>query len=551
MFDFGNGAATEPSAKAVLELDGKEIERLIGEIIDIYIEAYKQSTVTMENGELSVAGASASGKLITADFSKSRTEKLISDICKKVANDSYLKGKLTEYLNGLGAESSDIDLEDTIKDMLGDIDDDAALRSKILVDNMGNVLGKSYELRDGSDTNYSVSYIDGKNSAFEEKIKNDIALSVKTESQSDSSGKAKITFTDSQGETAELDIKYDNLKTEKLRGKDIKVGTFDISVSISEDFAKNIGIPEKTADALNNSALRVQLSVSGKTLNTVTEFKSEKTGSINVKCDITAEANAEDLSEPSSVIDLTGLSNGGELGEDERKEYIALLEEMRDKISSQNAGEAGDAAVEYLNALIDAAGNASESEINKLALSIVDSANEAEGLAKKYNVNDKDLRKQAVDICNRYTELYNELANAYSESDGALSYELYSDFRDRAKAIDADKNALDRKYRIKAGLLPDFSKMKADKIVAVLGEYKGKLDAITNDSEKMSEIEADSELKSLYDECSGIYTSAYNSAMDAYKDLIKDEIDNGRLKTARELLEQFVDVYEALEREVG
>ena len=548
MVDAGGAGDTT----AALELDGKEIERLINEVIDIYIESYKQSTVTMENGQLSVAGVSVSGKLITADFSKSQTEKLISDICKKVANDSYIKNKLTEYLNGLGADSSDFDLENAIKDMLGDIDDDAALRSKILVDNMGNVLGKSYELREGSDTNYGVSYVDGKNSGFEENIKNDITMSVKTESKSDSSGKSKVTFMDSMGERAVFDIKYDNLKTEKFCGKDIKTGTFDIGVSVSEEFAKNMGIPVETADALNNLPYRrITLSVSGKTLNTVTEFKLVETGIITVKCDITAGSNTEDLSEPSKTIDVTAVSKGGELGEDERSEYIALLEEMRDKISSQNAGDAGDAAVEYINALIDAAGKVSGNEINKLALRIEDNANEVAGFAQKYNVNDKDLRKQMGDICDRYAELYSELARAYNESDGALSYEQYSDFRDRVKALDAEKNALDRKYRIKAGLLPDFSKMKADKIVAVLGEYKSKLDAITNDSEKMSEIETDGELKSLYDECSQIYTNAYNSAMDAYKDLIKDEIDNGRLKTARESLEKFVDAFEELERAVG
>ncbi len=535
---------------ASLELDGKEIERLIGEVIDIYIEAYKQSTVTMENGELSVSGVSASGKLITADFSKSRTEKLISDICKKVANDSYLKGKLTEYLNSIGTELSDGDLEDTIKDMLGDIDN-SALRSKILVDNAGNVLAKSYELRADGETVYGVSYVDGKNGAFEEKNKNGVKVSVKTESQSNSAGKSKITITDSQGNEAKADIKYDGLKSAKFCGKDIKVGTFDISVSVSEEFAKDYNIPNEAVDALNNSPCRITLSVSGKTLNTVTEFKSEETGSITVKCDITAEANTEDLSEPSETIDVTALSKGGELGEDERSEYIALLEEMRDKISSQNAGEAGDAAVEYINALIDAAGKISESEINGLAGSIRDNANEITDFAQKYNVNDKDLRKQAVDIHNRYAELYSELANAYSESDGALSYEQYSGFKDRAKALDAEKDALEKKYKIKAGLIPDFTEIKADKIVAVLGEYKGKLDAITNDSEMMSKIEADSVLKGMYDECSEIYTNAYNSAMDAYKDLIKGEIDNDRLNSARETLEQFITSFEELEKAVG
>lgn len=550
MVDVGEAVALSDKT-AALELDGKEIERLISEVIDIYIEAYKQSTVTMENGELSVAGVSVSGKLITADLSKSQTEKLISDICKKVAGDNYLKGKLTEYLNGLGMELSDSDLEDTLKDMLGDIGEGAALRSKILVDNMGNVLAKSYELRSDGETAYGVSYVDGKNSAFEEKNKNGVNVSVKTESQSDSTGKSKVTVTDSQGNKAELDIKYNSLKTEKFCGKDIKVGTFDISVSISEDFAKNNKIPAETADALNNSPFRVTISVSGKTLNSVTEFKSEETGSITVKCDLTAEANTEDLSEPSEAIDVTALSKGEELDEDERSEYIALLEEMRDKISSQNAGEAGNAAVEYINALIDAAGKVSQDEIYELADSIADGANDAAGFAEKYKINDKDLRKQAVEIYNRYAELYDELETAYSESDGTLSYEQYSDIRERARAIDAEKNALDKKYRIKAGLLPDFSKIKADKIVAVLGEYKSKLDAITNDSSKMSKIEADSELKSLYDECSEVYGNAYSSAMDAYKDLIKDEIDEGRLKSAREFLEKFVDSFEALERAIG
>ncbi len=531
---------------AALELDAKEIERLIGEIIDVYIEAYKQSAVTMENGELSVSGVTVSGKLITADFSKSQTEKLISDICKKVANDSYLKGKLAEYFKELGMEISDGDLENSLKDMLGDTDD-AALSSKILVDNMGNVLGKSYELSKSGGTSYGLSYVSGRDSAFELKDKNDVVMSVKTESE----GKSKITFTDSRGDKAEVDVKFDNVKSEKFCGKDIKTGTFDISFSVSEEFAKNMGIPAETADALNNTPCRITLSLSGKTLNISIEYKSEETGIITVKCGITAEADAEDLSEPAETIDITAAAKGEEIGEDTRSEYIALLEEMRDKISSQNAGEAGDAAVGYINALIDAAGKVSGIEVNNLALSLSNGANEAENFAQKYNVNDKGLRDRAVDICNRYTDLYSELANAYNESNGELGYEKYSDIRNRAKAIDEEKNALEKQYRIKAGELPDFSNVQADKIVAALGEYKSKFDAITNDGEKMAKINADSGLKGIYDECSEIYSSAYAGTMDAYKDLINDEVNEERLNSARELLEKFVDKFEGLQRAVG
>ena len=48
-----------------LELDEKEIERLMGELVEIYLAEYKESAIEMENGELSAAGLTATGKPVS------------------------------------------------------------------------------------------------------------------------------------------------------------------------------------------------------------------------------------------------------------------------------------------------------------------------------------------------------------------------------------------------------------------------------------------------------------------------------------------------------
>lgn len=559
---------SDSSDIASLELDEKEIERLINEIVTLYIESYKSSEVEMDNGDLTVAGVTASGKLMTAELDSEKLDDLMSKIGEKLASDSYFKKAIVDYLNKSGVEYSESDYEKAINDAFSEIkfNDDASLKITTVINNSGDVLAKSYKLS-ASDKKYvKVDYaVSGdketafeiktvgnadssdKETASEDKAENSSGISVKIEHESKTNGTATVKFYNGDEKGAALKIKYKDVKTEKFCGKDISVGTYEISVSLPEDFSEDKKLPANAAEYIAGSKLTLSNSVSDKTCTSTLGVEVDKLGKVSFSYSLTAESNTADLGEPSSVIDLTPyMDSENEPDENFKKEVIAYLESVRDAISKQNAGELGDAAVEGLDQLIGSATQVSAAEISKLMSSISEGASETSNLSGKYGVSDEALKGEASALYNEYYELYLDLVKIYNHNN-SISSEQYSEFKSQLDALEAKKAALDKKFMAAAGLIPDFSNIKADEIMTVLGEYKNKLNEISNSSEKMAKITANPELKSKYDECSTLYTVAFNSSLEAYKEYVKNgTVEQSLLDSARSSLQTFVDAYEGL-----
>lgn len=145
-----------------LELDEKEIERLMGELVEIYLAEYKESAIEMENGELSAAGLTATGKLITAEFSGDALSDIFNKLVKHFANDEYFTTKLVDFANECGADITKEEYRDSLLEELNfDMEDSEKLIISTVVDNNGNVLAKSFKAVDGEE-NVKLTYVDSK-----------------------------------------------------------------------------------------------------------------------------------------------------------------------------------------------------------------------------------------------------------------------------------------------------------------------------------------------------------------------------------------------------
>ena len=532
------------SENAVLELDAKEIERFINELAQLYIESYKDSEVEMGDGELSAAGVTASGKLITAEFDSDKIEKLMEKIGEKLASDSYFKTNIVNYLKSCGVDVSEDDYTKAINDAFDSIKvtGEATFTVYTVINNSGDVLAKAYKVTAGDKKYVRIAYANvGNEFGFDVKSEAAAVLSVKVVSESKTNGNATIKVTSNDGKSVTLKIKYKDVKTEKFCGKDVACGTYEISVSLPEDFAGTSGVPANSAEILANTKLILSNSISGSTCTSSVGVDNTQYGKFSVICSVTAENNTSDLNVPSSVMDFTPYIDGEtEPSEEFKKELIGYIESIRDAISNQNAGELGDTIVNALNEVIESASKVSNEDISNFRQAISSSATEVLNFVDVYDVRNTALNKEAYALYNKYYELYRDFSSAYNE-EYTLTSSQYAEFKSRLKALDEEKDALENKYKAAAGLIVDFDSLSASEILSTLATYKSKLDGFES---KLTS----SEQKSKYEECQNLYTTAYKSALAAFREANANGGVAGEatLNPARKSLEAFVKACDEL-----
>ena len=539
----------EPSSETVsLELDEKEIERLINEIVTLYVESYKASAVEMESGELTVAGVNASGKVITAELNSEQLEELISKIGEKIAGDSYFKGKIVEFMKKCGAEYSESDYEKAINDAVSDMkfEESAKLKITTIINNSGDVLAKAYKASNGGEEYAEISYANvGNEFAIEARDEKTVAFSAKVVSESKTEGTATIKIADDEKKKVTLKIKYKDAKIDKFCGKDTAVGTYEFSVSLPEDFISGNNIPANAAEIIAGSKLVLSNTISSDTCTSTVGVEIKQYGKFSLSCAVKAESNTSELNAPSAVIDLTPYMDGQTEPDAEFKnEVISYLESVRDAISKQNAGELGDTIVNELNKLLEEAKQTSEEQISELQQSITTGMSDVMDFRNKYNISDNALYVESVKLYTKYYTLYSDFINAYSV-ENKLTSEQYADFKSQCDALDTAKNALENKYKVAAGIaVDDFDSLGADELVNVLNDYKKKLDTL---EAEIVNNGADAEISRKLENCKTLYSTAFADSLKAYKDFIRGEVDEAVLNTARSSLEAFVEAFEELE----
>lgn len=436
---------SEEAESIAIELDEDEVERLINEMVELYLDTYKSSEIEMENGEVTAAEVTASGKVLTAELDSDKIEEFISNVMEKLASDDYFIEKIAGYLQGIGIDIDESDISDKISDAADNINlkSDLTLVITTVVNNSGDVIGKSYEFSLDDDS-VMIAYAVGKDNqtAFEMRLPNDVSCSMVSAAENDTTGEVTVKFTskgsDNKKQTLSINLGYSDIKTEQFCGKDMTTGKFELKLGMPKDFTEEV--PANIAE-LCDSTFTYETSISDNTANMKVGINSGKFGTASVSVGIIVEDNSSDLNEPSDVLDFSPYMDGEMPDEEFKNKFIAFLEEIRDAVDSQNGGELADELVSALNSTIDAANEADSDDVYDLLDDISESANELSDIYNDYYYdvfsNDDALDTEINDIYDGYYDLYYEVYD-----DSQISFNELSDYRQKFNALEKRKEDL-------------------------------------------------------------------------------------------------------------
>lgn len=291
----------------VLELDAAEIERLIGEVVELYLENYKASAIEMETGSLTAADVTVQGKLITAEFKGEALKKLFSDIAEHIADDDYFCNKIVAYVNECGGELTKAEYREEIIDAF---DFDATNKDKLiiktLIDKNGNVLGKSYTAKADNDAEAYFVYVEGKNTAAAECYYNDgydeISVTCVDEKDTSTSGKLTVVVADDE-QSLTLNVKYSGVEAIKFQNTETYVGTYEITVQMPADFKDQLGA--EGFAAANGAKLILDTQVNGSTLTESVNLTVPQYGNVTLTAALSVSNETEGLTVPSNTLDIT------------------------------------------------------------------------------------------------------------------------------------------------------------------------------------------------------------------------------------------------------
>lgn len=317
-----------------LELDEKELERIITDIVQIYLDHYKALEIGMDKGEIDAAGVVVSGKLITAEFTTKDLLALAEDVCEYLANDDYLAGKIVEFINSCGADADEDDYADAIMSLVEDAEIDEDSKDKVIINtvinNNGDVLGKSFEVVINKQK-ITFTYAESKEQdGFEMKFEGG-KLTMLSEKTDDANGTCTMKVT-SSGKSMSLELKYSNVKETVFCGKKTVTGKYELSMKLPEEFGDMLG---KEAYAAMNGA-KITMSVSSDSENTLeSTIAVSAPGYLDVSITETdtVSDDTSDLTAPSGVIDVTPLTKNQFLDDASAEDLVALIKDTVNKLT--------------------------------------------------------------------------------------------------------------------------------------------------------------------------------------------------------------------------
>lgn len=542
-----------------LELDEKEISRIIGELVEVYLEKYKESAIEMESGELSAAGLQASGKLITAEFSGKELSGLFRALAEHFAEDEYFSEKIVEFANDCGADITVKDFKDAVSKVF---ETDAEKSDKLIIstviDNNGNVLAKSFKAK-SDQGNTELVYVDSKEQFTLEVTEGKKTLfSLVHDITSDSDGSFTFKCSDGSDGNITVKLKYNDIGTAKFCGKDTLVGKYTVSVEVPEDFTQNSDNDfVAAAGALSNVTLTFSSAVNGEnTLESTVGAEAGTFGKISVKSSVTAENDDSALKAPSDIIDLGDGSGSGldQKVENQLKDYLKkLAEKLQDISDSPFGGIIGDSGIiEGIGGIT--ADKASPDDILGLTSSISQLMSRVGNLSTQYHVTDSELSDRRSDLVNDLYKLSNEIQRKGYD----MTSEEYDEFVDRYAEFADQAAQLETDYKKAAGgsSAPtdpsglDFDAMTDEEIADILIEY-GDLYYEIITGENALELYSDPTLYALVkaaSEADDVATDAYSAYVDAYIDGKNTDADLEKFKNSTKA---FVEAVAALQNAIS
>lgn len=313
MFKMDTVSSTNTSGTnaAVLELDEKEISRLIEDIIKIYLEHYEKAVTEMENGSLTVNGEEISGKLITADFNGEAISAMLKDMINHIGEDKYFSTQIIDFINSNGGSVTLNQYQSAFSLMASSISvpDSVRFSIKTVINKNGDVLAKSYTAGPNDDIEFTYKNNEQSFNAQlivkEDTNKFTVNLScVKTD---DKSGVIELSFQENDDGEFGINISYSGVETVKSFNQDVTVGTYTITLKMPKGFES---ADDELLTVLDGLQFTISSSASADSQTVDLGVKTSAYGDVSLTVAVNKSSSDEVLSIPTDVIDISGVMNG-------------------------------------------------------------------------------------------------------------------------------------------------------------------------------------------------------------------------------------------------
>lgn len=322
-----------------LEFDAKELERIIGDIVNIYLEKYASLEIEMDNGKVTAAGITVEGKLISAKFTDKDLLDVAKKICEYIANDEYLSGKIIEFTNECGGELTKDKYYNGVMDMYKDIPADAlkdcTLTLNTAIDRNGNILGKSLVINTGSQK-FTVSYAETKDKSGCDIDLGGVLIYALDEKTDDHNGSCSLGV-NAMGTAVSLVMDYSDVNTVKFGNTEVMTGKYELSMKMPQAFEQQLG--KEAFAACTGSKITMEIAVNGDTMNESVSVTVPGYLDASVKETVTAVDDNSALSVPSNVVDITPLAKGEYLDDAAANDFAQFAKDIANKLNEMGFAE--------------------------------------------------------------------------------------------------------------------------------------------------------------------------------------------------------------------
>ncbi len=579
MFPFGtdkcikytiDGEYISTEEAPALDLDEKEFSRLANEIVDLYLTTYEQGEVTIENGEMTIGGVTAKGKVITTTLNSEQLNKLFTDATNLIANDEYFCTTIVDYINDCGGLITYDEFKEEILaagEDIATLDEEDTLVITTIVDNSNTVLAKCYTAVDGEE-DAKVAYIDGETAFALEVSENNgkvphlIAIVEKT---SETDGKANVKLYDDGEFIMTVKVDYTGVKAVEYNGNEMSVGRYEISFEMPQDFTSET---EDYSSILSTATATYNLSLD--------EAEGEERICYNLTVSIpqyftfafdavATPTNEEIPTVPADAIDITSIINnsGDELTDNDIAVCDSLTAVVKD-IENKANSMSDDSLYKELLLLITESLNTGIDELK----------NPTADFDEIYNVITDlyEYEEKLYAIEDEYPEGYEAISDDVSTLEDkmdAIDEELYSfevtasrltEIKTELSAIGttiddltASAKAAQEQYEAEqeAASRVDYSDMTYDELVNRAVELEERYNnAVIENFDLLSEVFGDpaNELYNLYLAASDSYEDMYDVVTNMIEYVEKGDLNAQRVRDSRRAVEAFDEDLVALEK---
>lgn len=455
--------AENSSVTKTFEVDAKELERILGDIVNIYLEKYASLEIEMDNGKVSAAGITVEGKLISAAFTEKDLLDLTKSVCEYIGKDEYITSKIVELAESCGA---DYTKEEFYKDIMDGIEDDMfagdALTLNTAIDRNGNILGKSAEITaDGR--KFTVSYAEMKDKAGCDLDMGGVKVYLLDEKTDDHNGSVSLGV-NAMGVNASIVMDYTNVNTVKFGNTEVMTGKYEISAKMPAAFEDQLG--REAFAAASGAKIVMEVAVNGDTMNESMSVTVPGYLDASFKDTLTAVDDSSALAVPSNVIDVTPLAKGEYLDDAAAEQFAQFAKDIANKMNEMGIADIDPDDINDIDASA-LTGKQSKDNIDYLT-KMIGSLKDDIDYEKEYA---DESTKAALDELDKKC---GDLQNRYSAQSSSMTIDEWDAFYQEYRALDDKLDDLTVNYSGEGSV--DFSSDYVQTFINALGDLEDYID---------------------------------------------------------------------------